>query len=524
MTRFKGYKNAFTNNNRIFSMEDVLKMPMNEFFDREDELDSQDSLIGLPTNSELQSSPNVKYFESYTDNNGTRFPSKWESLNPLNNKIVPFSVNNTNYNRFKTDFANNAFPELEELLRKELEKIKKAYQPTQPVQTSNFEAKNNQIEPENLSLETEDKDSDIPKIEQQMNTENNNLLSQQINGLSQAFLSDKTNDVSREIFTPSEIFTHTEQNNIPISGIAGRITKPTDELDYIDSEQPQITNIDQNNIVPKDNTQEQVKEQSQISEQLRDYINDLVGENIDYNFIGNETTTSSQPDVPIYPENGVIKGGISNDYDSSKDILQQSEGYVYPDKQSRDYNLIDTEAIKFNNEKNKDRPDAKQMLEIGIYGVDSYDDNDQFKHIQDGSADIFNEKYNLTGSKTIPSDMKGIEFSKDSDFSKRISENEDFQQTVKDAIDKNGGNLPEKIELDFNKDSNLNYSIGHGTLLNAHKTDDGYIEGVVFDKYDYDYKYLNTPEATSYNTGAAGLHDLKRLEYYYYFVPVRFKY
>ena len=164
------------------------------------------------------------------------------------------------------------------------------------------------------------------------------------------------------------------------------------------------------------------------------------------------------------------------------------------------------------------------MLEIGIYGVDSYDDNDQFKHIKDGSADLYNDKYKLTGNKTIPSDMKGIEFSKDSDFSKRISEDSGFQQTVKDAIDKNGGKLPEKIELDFSKDENLNYSIGHGTLLNAKVTNDGYVEGVVFDKYDYEKKYLDTAKATFYNAGATGLHDLKRLEYYYYFVPVRFKY
>ena len=191
---------------------------------------------------------------------------------------------------------------------------------------------------------------------------------------------------------------------------------------------------------------------------------------------------------------------------------------------NRDYNLIDTSAIRYNNDQNKDRPDAKQMLEIGIYGVDSYDDNDQFKHINDGSADFYNEKYKLTGNKTIPSDMKGIEFTKDSEFSKRVSENEDFQKTVKAAIKNNNGKMPDKVELDFNKDSNLNYSIGHGTLLNPKVTEDGYVEGVVFDKYDYDLKLLNTREATFYNTGAVGLHDLKRLEYYYYFVPIRFKY
>jgi len=177
-----------------------------------------------------------------------------------------------------------------------------------------------------------------------------------------------------------------------------------------------------------------------------------IDENIYQEFGGNKATTSSQPDIPIYPENGVIKGGIANDFESNKDILQQSGGYIYPDKKSRNYNKIDERAVWFNDRQNKNRPDAKQMLEIGIYGVDSYDDNNQFKHIQDGSADYFNKKYNLTGNKTIPSDMKGIEFSKNSDFSKRISENRDFQQTVKDAIDKNGGKLRK-----FNKSVNIYY-------------------------------------------------------------------
>ena len=125
--------------------------------------------------------------------------------------------------------------------------------------------------------------------------------------------------------------------------------------------------------------------------------------------------------------------------------------------------------------------------------------------------------------------MKGIEFSKDSDFSKRISENKAFQQTVRSAIDKNNGTLPNKIELDFNADTNLNYSIGHGTLLNPHITKDGYVEGVVYDKYDYDKKeeyddYKNNPFLNTANNSAEYLHRKNKLEYYYYFVPVRFKY
>ena len=123
--------------------------------------------------------------------------------------------------------------------------------------------------------------------------------------------------------------------------------------------------------------------------------------------------------------------------------------------------------------------------------------------------------------------MKGIEFTKDSEFSKRVSGNEDFQKTIKEAIENNNGKLPDKIELDFSKDKNLNYSIGHGTLLNPKVTEDGYIEGVVFDKYDYKLlrkEYYENYPATIYNNGAWVLQKMKKLEDYYYFVPVRFKY
>ena len=64
-------------------------------------------------------------------------------------------------------------------------------------------------------------------------------------------------------------------------------------------------------------------------------------------------------------------------------------------------------------------------------------------------------------------------------------------------------------------------------MINAHITEDGYVEGVVFDKYDYKHlykEYYNNYPATIYNNGAWGLQQSKHLEDYYYFVPIRFKY
>ena len=70
-------------------------------------------------------------------------------------------------------------------------------------------------------------------------------------------------------------------------------------------------------------------------------------------------------------------------------------------------------------------------------------------------------------------------------------------------------------------------TIGHGTLLNPKVTEDGYVEGVVYDKYDYKFefkKYIKDLKGTTYNNGARILEKIKHLEDYYDFLPVRFRY
>ena len=57
----------------------------------------------------------------------------------------------------------------------------------------------------------------------------------------------------------------------------------------------------------------------------------MVGENIDYGFIGNKAPTSSQPDVPIYPENGMIKGGISNTKEKTNSKLSDNFLTIFND-------------------------------------------------------------------------------------------------------------------------------------------------------------------------------------------------
>ena len=57
--KFKNYKNKHTNDNVIHSYENLMGMTFDEITDRAYELGSQYNQIGLPTNAELNSSPNA---------------------------------------------------------------------------------------------------------------------------------------------------------------------------------------------------------------------------------------------------------------------------------------------------------------------------------------------------------------------------------------------------------------------------------------------------------------------------------
>ena len=95
--RFKNYKNKYTNDNVIHSIEDVIGMPFGDVVNREPELESQYRQIGLPTNSELNSSPNAVYVHAYTKADGTQVSAHWrgagvnEGVNDVNE-----GVNNSN--------------------------------------------------------------------------------------------------------------------------------------------------------------------------------------------------------------------------------------------------------------------------------------------------------------------------------------------------------------------------------------------------------------------------------------------
>ena len=77
--KFKNYKNKHTNDNRIYSKQELLEMPIREFKDRAEEFIAQHEVLGLPDESELKNSSNVIWIEEYTRDDGTKVSGHWRS-------------------------------------------------------------------------------------------------------------------------------------------------------------------------------------------------------------------------------------------------------------------------------------------------------------------------------------------------------------------------------------------------------------------------------------------------------------
>ena len=161
------------------------------------------------------------------------------------------------------------------------------------------------------------------------------------------------------------------------------------------------------------------------------------------------------------------------------------------------------------------------MFEIGIYRPESYDDNNQFTKIPKSQNKEYQKKYNIE----FDLDYQGLLFRQTSDFAKRVSKSPELKEQILTYYDKKNKSFrSNKILLNLVKDENLHLSIGHATLINPTITQDGYIEGIIFDIYDFEWQEdYDNPYITMATDMAVILHYLKQLEYYYYFIPIKIK-
>lgn len=177
----------------------------------------------------------------------------------------------------------------------------------------------------------------------------------------------------------------------------------------------------------------------------------------------------------------------------------------------------------FNNYANYNRPEARQLMDLSLnLPKDTYS-NSEYSMIQS----IFNKKLNeylhkIGTNLQVTKDMKGIVFDKSSPISQKLS---NFKQLQKDIRAKYNQDAKFISGLGISTDTNLQYSVGHFTILNP-RIENGIFKGELFDIYDF--KYISQEEFEKfitylYNTGAYYLQELQELENYYFLIPIEFK-
>ena len=183
---------------------------------------------------------------------------------------------------------------------------------------------------------------------------------------------------------------------------------------------------------------------------------------------------------------------------------------------------------KYNAEQNANRPDARELMNIGLSGFKNLPVHSEFSVFQPEAVEYVNSQLNIKNSKglEIPKNWNGIIYDKNSGFSKRLSISPELQEQVMKYYDnKTKSFTSNQILIDFKEDKNLCYSIGHGTVLNP-RIENEEFKAILFDKYDFQWlnkEKLPDDHMRFINNGAAFAELTPILTNYYVIIPIRFK-
>jgi len=193
----------------------------------------------------------------------------------------------------------------------------------------------------------------------------------------------------------------------------------------------------------------------------------------------------------------------------------------------RKYNLC-----RINAEKNANRPNAREMFNLFLVGLDKAPKSDEYMIVDNKTVKNLNKALKMEASEVdIDKNWKGVVYNKDSLLSYNLSNSPQLKRQVIDAYNKKGRfSKKDKIFIELNEDKNLHYSIGHGTILNPTVDSKGNFKGLLFDKYDFAFmkNFLEGSETVKYNDIAWAIQEFRKINpkncsNYYVFVPVMFK-
>lgn len=96
MAKLKEFFNKVSNNNRIFTAEDIGEMSGDEFLQNEKAVDYQMENLGIPRRNDLNGNSDVIFVHSYTRSDGTKVKSHYRSRNGGSITGAAVDINNNN--------------------------------------------------------------------------------------------------------------------------------------------------------------------------------------------------------------------------------------------------------------------------------------------------------------------------------------------------------------------------------------------------------------------------------------------
>ena len=230
-----------------------------------------------------------------------------------------------------------------------------------------------------------------------------------------------------------------------------------------------------------------------------------------------------------YEMDGVATGGASN-VDNFNIENSEIKNIDSTSMKLTNFSQLESTNLfaKINAEKNANRPDARELMNIALSGFKNLPEHPEFNVFQPEAVEYVNNQLNIQNSKglSIPKDWHGVIYDKNSGFSKRLSNSPELHTQIMSKYDKKSKKFTtNQIGIGFSEDKNLNYSIGHGTILKP-QIENGEFRGILFDKYDYKWlskEELPNLETRKLNNSAYTLQTIKQLTNYYVIIPVQFK-
>ena len=471
--RFRNYINRYNKKNRIYSMEELLAMTLNDLLDNEQSIMSQDSDIGIPSYEELRQSPNTRWIDSYTDNNGKKMGGFYGSV--LDNVYLPFADN----------FS--------------FEPINKIKSNTRPILMSEADSEEDE-EPTVLEGGVEENVYLPEEQEEQNPKDENNVWFPEIPEEDDERIPDLSGD---DINIPSKKIPEIDDSAIykVFADLLSKKNNTKNEDTLISNERDSFEGSNEvfNNNTYQYETKLPDLQQNQYTEELKQLYEKLLEE------LRKRMRT-------MFSSN--IRNGYNTIDNFNLNTSPWNSPYL-PKASNEDYKLKN-ELIRFNNEQNKNYKDAKDLMNIALIGPDNIQSNSEYNRIDKNDINSLSKEigYKLDNKFTT------IKFEPNSSLATSINSSPSLMQSINSWCKKTKNERGQTISVTINDNENLFRSINNATILNP-KFENGVFTGYLYDKYDFKPDEFKDKYTTAINTGAVSLQTVGMLKNYNILVPIK---